>query len=120
MTQRINIVLDGENEQGYGVLSCGGHEFRCLGKYGYKYPKDSTINASDKDHNYFSKQFSCKLPWAIKLDGNKGVYIHECVTPPYDMSHGNSHGCINLDPEPAEWVYGWIQGRTRVVITYPW
>ncbi len=57
-------------------MTAGGQTFSCLGKYGYPYPADSTINTSDKDHNHYSREFNCELPWAIKLDGTRGIYIH--------------------------------------------
>ena len=87
--------------------------------YGFPYAADSTIGTADKDHNHWSKEFECKLPYAIKLDGTSGVYIHEDVTSG-DLSHGNTHGCINLEADDAKWLYNWVQGRTRVLIRRPW
>ena len=87
--------------------------------YGFPYENDITINASDKDHNHYSKEFNCELPYAVKLDGTRGIYLHEDVTTG-DLSHKNSHGCINLLPGEAESVYNWIKGRTRIVISYNW
>ena len=61
---------------GKGTLTYNGFTYNVLGKSGYKYPKDSTITTNDKEKNHYSQEFKCNLPWAIKLDGTKGIYIH--------------------------------------------
>jgi lipoprotein-anchoring transpeptidase ErfK/SrfK len=90
-----------------------------LGKYGYKYPKDSTVNVKDKYKVAHSKEFNCDLPWAILLDGTHGIYFHEDVTS-RDLSHGNTHGCINLVKGDAEDLYNAVTGKTRILIEYDW
>ena len=118
-TQRIEVQFDGKKQGGRGTVTAGGKTLNCIGLYGYNYPEDSTINTSDKELSHWSKEHSCELPYAIKLDGTKGIFFHQDVTT-YDMSHDNTHGCINLSENDAKWLYNWVQGRTRVLISYPW
>ena len=120
-TQRIDIKFDGLDNKGHGKMTFEGKTYDVVGKPGYQYPKDLTINASDKDHNYHSREFDVKLPYAVKLDGTEGIYLHEDVTSGMgDNSHGETHGCINLKKDDAKEVYDKINTRTRVTISSPW
>ena len=125
-TKRININFP-DKGSARGTLSCvGGSSFPCVGKKGYKYPKDSTVNVSDKENPHYSKEFTCDLPYAIKLDGTHGIYIHEDVTSlNADLTASRyddvgSHGCIDLKRGDAAKVYNWVDGKTRIVISYSW
>lgn len=95
----MKIKFTGKNT-GEGTITFKGTTYDCLGKSGYEYPTDSTINIDDKEENHYSKEFKCDLPWAIRLDGTKGIYFHEDITSG-DLSHGNTHGCINLKSDDA-------------------
>ena len=75
-TQRIDVTFDGKNKSGRGTVSAGGKSLDCIGKYGYSYPEDSTINTVDKELSHWSKEHGCELPYAIKLDGTKGIFFH--------------------------------------------
>ena len=105
-TQRIDIKFDGKEDKGHGKMTFEGKTYDVVGKPGYQYPKDSTINKSDKDHDHYSKEFNTKLPYGVKLDGTKGIYVHEDETSGRgDNSHDKTHGCINLKKDEAKEVY---------------
>lgn len=82
------------------------------------YPTDITVQANDKEEKHWSGEFKCWLPWAINL-GWKGVFIHEDITSG-NLSHGNSHGCINLVSNDAKRVYSLVNCKTRILIEYKW
>ena len=113
MTEIMRINFNDNGTTCYGTLTYKGKSYSCLGKPGYPYPGDSTINVSDKDHNHYSKEFKVELPYAIKLDGTRGIYIHEDVTSPHgNLAAGRTHGCINLPRGEAKQLYDALQGRT--------
>jgi len=120
-TKRIEIVFHNKTD-GHGTLTLSdGSSYSCVGKKNYKYHYDSTVNVSDKENPHKSREFNCNLPFAIKLDGTRGIYIHEDVTSANgDLGFESSHGCINLAVGDAEAVYNFVTGRTRIVISYPW
>lgn len=95
---------------------------QCLGKLNYAYPKDCTINAAtDKENPHYSREFQCDMPYAIRVDGTKGIYIHEDVTSQDgNLSHRETHGCINIAVGDAAEVFNWVTGRTRILISYKW
>lgn len=106
-----------------GVLTFNGVSAPCLGKYGFPYPADNTIGVKCKGQGHngsvHSKEFNCDLPWAVLLIGQRGVYLHEDVTSG-DLSHGNTHGCINLLAADAQSVYKAITGNVRVLTKTSW
>ncbi len=121
-TQLMKISLGSD---GLGTLEFGGRSVLCGGKPDYKYPRDLTINTSDKEishtsrlgvtpstqERYRSRDGRAVMPFSLRLDGTNGIFIHEWPVLP------GSHGCIHLLPDDAEAVYNWVQGRTRVLIT---
>jgi lipoprotein-anchoring transpeptidase ErfK/SrfK len=126
------------NQLGEGTIECKGYnKFRCLGRKGQKYKKDITVDPvtdpSIKSPIYYSRTYTCgetdsagnespcTMPWAIRLDGREGIYIHEWpLRATYAGNGGPTHGCIHLEIGDAKKVYDWVNGRTRIVMTYPW
>ena len=53
--------------------------------------------------------------WAILVDGDRGMYIHLGA-----VDGSGSAGCIHLAGDDAETVYDWVDGRTRIEISYKW
>lgn len=116
-------------DDGTGTLTCVGRagqsEFPCGAQAGRKYPKDVTLQAKegvqgqcadcDKFRLWRSAEFNnAEMPWAIKIWGQVGIFIHEWPT------LAGSSGCVHLLPGDAQAVYEWVDGRTRVLTTYPW
>jgi hypothetical protein len=121
--------------QGEGTLECVGfNAFRCLGKKGLRYPKDSTIDPSrpgTKQNPHFSTRYSCPpndnsagqctMPYAVLIWGEYGVYVHEWPNDATLQGNGGpTHGCIHLEKGKAELVYAWVDRPTRLLISYPW
>lgn len=119
-TARMDITFP-DKDSAYGTLKIGQSTYKCLGKLGYKYPKDCTVSTGDKENPHFSSEFQCNMPYSIRVDGTRGIYIHEDITSSSgNLSHGNTHGCINLARGDAKQVYDWLQQKTRIVISYKW
>lgn len=103
------------NEDGLGTLECVGlGQYSCGAKAGMKYPTDVTISANDKKLSHYSREFDVELPYAILIWGQRGVYIHEWGQLP------ESAGCIHLLEGDAKRVYDFVDGKTRILISYPW
>jgi hypothetical protein len=115
-TQRIEIAFQANGD---GTMNCHGlGTFPCEGRPGLKYPTDLTVTAADKELLHHSIEFNCDMPYAIRIWGQRGIYIHEwgyCRA-----SDGPSEGCIHLCRPNAATVFNWITGPTRITITYPW
>lgn len=108
-----------------GTLAFGALTVACLGMWGFPYPADFTIRPSDRGtagngRSAWSSEFSCWLPDAVLLVGQRGVYLHADITSARgDLSHGNTHGCINLRKGDAVRVYDAITGPVRVLVKTP-
>eukprot|EP01006_Ploeotia_vitrea_P064267 TRINITY_DN87428_c0_g1_i1.p1 TRINITY_DN87428_c0_g1~~TRINITY_DN87428_c0_g1_i1.p1 ORF type:complete len:112 (-),score=8.49 TRINITY_DN87428_c0_g1_i1:63-398(-) len=111
MSKVMKIKLGAD---GLGTLQFGNSTVGCGGKKGMNYPKDLTINTSDKKGTHISGEYDAEMPFAILIWGQRGVYIHQwpCLE--------NSSGCLHLLEGDAKKVYDWVDGRTRVLIEYPW
>lgn len=117
MAQRISIQFGANGE---GTMTCQGlGTFPCLGQAGRAYPNDLTINVSDKERVHRSAEFGVDMPFALRIWGQRGIYIHEFPCS-LRTNNGPSAGCIHLCAGDAEKVYEWVVGRTRVTIEYPW
>jgi lipoprotein-anchoring transpeptidase ErfK/SrfK len=127
---RVNFRANGE-----GLLECKNYlTTRCLGQPGLNYPTDSTIDPSfpgTKQNPHYSETYSCApndnsqgqciMNFSILIWGKQGVYIHEWPNPATLAGNGGpTHGCIHLDPGKAVLVYNWVDGPTRLLISYPW
>ena len=122
---------------GEGTITFGQWKFPCLGNPILLYPADSTIDNiegvqyQDDYKNAFkfkiwnSNEFESTpgvpfpMPWAVKLWGAKGIFIHEGVDNIRDYG-GPSSGCVHLRSGNAKTFYDGITGRTRILVTYPW
>lgn len=60
------------------------------------------------------------MPWAVKIWGQKGIFIHEGPDTIARNDDEPSKGCIHLASPNAKDFYDWITGNTRVQISYPW
>lgn len=119
MTKRIDITFESNGE---GKLKCYSFgEFKCLGKANLKYPKDLTIRdpVHEKERVHHSREFGVDMHYAIRIWGQKGIYIHEGAAT-LANNGGPTGGCIHLGPGHAKKVYDWLDKRTRIVIKYPW
>lgn len=116
--KRIEIVF---RENGEGTLNCDGlGKFPCLGQPGRGYPKDLTVGPADRELNHKSREFGVDMPFAIKIWGQKGIFIHEFPDSLKDNGGVPSAGCIHLGAGNAKKVFEWIDRPTRVTISYPW
>jgi len=112
---------------GAGELRCNGIStvFNCAGVPGVMYPKDLTVNGkagtsdgkppdADKFFRYYSKEHNVIMKHSILIWGQRGIHIHE-------STHLNpTNGCIYLLKGDAKRVYDYVNGKTRIVISYPW
>lgn len=134
-TLQVSIELGANGE---GTLSYGGTKVRCLGKPGQPYPSDLIVENIEgvqyegdygkafKFKRWVSKEFQgpdgnpAIMLWSVKIDGSKGIFIHE--DPDTIESNGGqpSQGCIHLADPNAKNFYNWITARTRVQISFPW
>jgi hypothetical protein len=133
-TLLVKIAFKGSGE---GTLTYGTTLVSCLGKPGVLYPIDSTIEniegvqyqgnygAAYKFKLWMSNDFTDSegnpypMPWAVKLWGDRGIFIHEGADNLKDNG-GPSSGCVHLAKPNAESFYRWITGRTRIQVSYPW
>lgn len=109
---KINLKPDGT-----GTLSYANKTVPCLGKAGYSYKLDITnqgTEGSEKFKEKFSNEFQVTMYWAVLIDGERGVYIHEGATT------GTSAGCIHLAVPEAKKFYDWVDQPTRITISVPW
>ncbi|MEY9404569.1 L,D-transpeptidase [Bradyrhizobium japonicum] len=105
-----------------GTLTYGSNSVKCLGQSTRQYPADLTVEGVegvDKYKLWHSTEFDADMPWAVKIWGQKGIFIHEGPNNLNDNG-GESAGCIHLAPPDAENFYNWVTGRTRIQISYPW
>jgi L,D-transpeptidase catalytic domain. len=117
VTGRIIIKFE---KNGEGTLECVGlGTFRVLGQPGRQYPEDLIVKPSDKERVHQSIEFEIDMPWAIKIWGQKGIFIHEMPDNLAD-NEGPTAGCIHLSEENAPKVYNYVKTRTRVTIEAPW
>lgn len=133
-TLQVKIAFKSSGE---GTLTYGGTPVPCLGHPGTMYPVDSTIDniegvqyqgdygSAFKFKVWMSNEFldangnPARMPWAVKLWGDKGIFIHEDPDNLKDNG-GPSQGCVHLAKPNAQNFYNWITGRTRIQISYPW
>jgi hypothetical protein len=118
-TLQVQITF-GNNAE--GTLTFGSNSVKCLGQSTRQYPTDVTVEGVegvDKYKLWHSTEFDVDMPWAVKIWGQKGIFIHEGPNNLKDNG-GESAGCIHLAPPDAEKCYNWITGRTRIQISYPW
>ncbi len=117
-TQQIIIAFRKNGECTLTAVGLG--QFGCLGQSGVLYPKELYVSATAKERNHYSREFKVDMPFAIRIWGQKGIYIHEGRASLKTSGGQPSHGCIRLATPNAEKVYNWLQGRTKVTFTYPW
>lgn len=118
---RIKIKL---RYNGEGELECVGlGSFKVLGQSGRRYPKDLTIDPTNdpsvKKRLHRSSEFNVNMPFAIRIWGQVGIFIHEFPDNLRDNG-GPSAGCIHVGRINAERVFNYIVTRTRITIDYPW
>ncbi len=116
--KRVTIDLKANGE---GTLAYAGQSCPCLGKPGVQYTKDLTVRGVegvDKFPVKYSTEWDADMPWAVLIMGNRGIYIHEGWAT-LAQNGGPTKGCIHLDPAHAKGFYDWVDGPTRVLISYP-
>lgn len=77
------------------------------GKPGYETPR-GTWTLRDKDPNAWSYEFDAWMPWSLKYDLARGIYIHYSYawSAAGDGPYAGSHGCINIrDWDAAKRLY---------------
>lgn len=125
MTKRLDISFQAN---GNGTLTCLAGTFKCVGNVGRKYPTDLTIQALlnvDKFLVKHSSEFDVDMPNALLIWGQKGIYIHGWPGEATVEGLGSdTKGCIHLSTDgpnsDSKKVYDWVDGPTRIVISYPW
>ncbi|WP_407674736.1 L,D-transpeptidase [Paraliomyxa miuraensis] len=61
------------------------------------------------------------MPYAILIWGQRGVYIHAWPGRPTISGNGGpTAGCIHVSESDAPAIYGYVDARTRITISYPW
>lgn len=119
-TLQVQIAFGANGE---GTLAYGTKSAKCLGNVGRAYPTDLTIEGIegvDKYPVWHSTEFDVDMKWAVKIWGQKGIFIHEGPNNLNDNGGSDSAGCIHLGAPDAEVFYNWISGRCRMTISYPW
>ena len=107
---------------GEGTLQCYNSgkliaQYRCLGKPGFPYIKDITINTNSKQRYHKSIEFGGYLmEYCLLIHGGRGVYIHAGDNNIAD-NNGPSAGCIHLEINDARRVYNWVDGSVRILTT---
>ncbi|MGC2236677.1 MAG: L,D-transpeptidase [Pyrinomonadaceae bacterium] len=120
---RINIRFSANGE---GTLECVGlGTFRILGDPSKRYPTDITVDptapkSSIKERVHRSKEYNVDMPYAVKIWGQLGIYIHEFPDNLQENGGSPSKGCIHVGKGNAEQVYNYVVTRTRIRIKYPW
>ncbi|MEW6126207.1 MAG: L,D-transpeptidase [Acidobacteriota bacterium] len=121
VTGRITIKFSANGE---GTMTCVGlGNFKVLGQPGRQYPKDITVDPNAdptvKKTLHHSKEFNVDMPFAIRIWGQMGIFIHEF---PDNLSEngGPSAGCIHVGKPNSKRVFDYIVTRTRITIEYPW
>lgn len=125
MTKRIDISFQAN---GNGTLKGDVGSFKCVGNVGRKYPTDLTIEGIldvDKFPLRHSNEFNVDMPNALLIWGQKGIFIHGWPGEATVEALGDdTAGCIHLSTDGAssdsKKVYDWVDGRTRILISYPW
>lgn len=128
-TLQVKIEFSANGE---GLLSYGNKKIACLGKPNLSYPPDLAVQNIEgvqyqgdyknayKFQMWISSEFNnAEMPWAVKIWGQKGIFIHEGPDTLADNG-GPSQGCIHLRSPNAKDFYDWITGQTRIQISYPW
>jgi len=115
-TQVAQIAFGANGE---GTITFNGVTRPCLGKTGLAYPRDLTINTSDKYRRRFSNEFQVWMDFAVLIWGQRGIFIHQGAST-LATNGGETAGCIHIASPHAEEFYNWITGRTRITIAYPW
>ncbi|RZK26487.1 MAG: murein L,D-transpeptidase [Flavobacterium sp.] len=116
LNMRIDFNADGSGE---GIIKFNGKSFPCLGKSGVKYPKDLTFTTADKYRVWHSTEFNVDMEYAIKIWGQRGIFIHLGFDNVED-NEGQSQGCIHVDQPQIIELYNWVTQNTRLLISYPW
>ena len=118
MGKIIKIHLKAKGE---GTLYCSElGTFKCLGKPGFPYKKDITINTNSKQFIHRSAEFGgYEMYYSILIHGLRGVYIHAGSNNIIE-NEGPSAGCIHLKKSDARKVYNWVDTSVRVLTTVSW
>lgn len=118
-TKNVSISFEPNGE---GTLSFGRRTVACLGSPQVSYVKDLTVKGEmdvDKFRTKFSNEYQVDMDFAILIIGQRGIYIHE--GPDTIAENGGvSAGCIHLGPGNAKAFWDWVDGPTRIQISYPW
>lgn len=130
LTLQVKVAFTGNGE---GTLTFGSRKVACLGNPTTKYPKDLTVQNIEgiqyqgdyanayKFRIWISSEFgNAEMPWAVKIWGQRGIFIHEGADNIPDNDGDPSAGCIHLAAPNAKDFYDWITGPTRIQISYPW
>lgn len=129
-SEPMNIIVTGLikiifQPNGEGTMECVGlgERFRVLGQPRRRYPKDITVDPitdpSIKSQRYLSKEYGVWMPWAIRIWGQFGIYIHQ-FPDNLRANGGPSSGCIHVGELNAKKVFDYVAARTRITIAYPW
>jgi len=124
---KIKIKLKSNSE---GTLNFSGiGTIPCLGRYAENYPKgEFTISPMGDRYgqtlfeHYYSRTYSCgevgvscKMDYAIKLDGGRGIFIHAWPGNPTIKDNGGpSHGCIHLSYINAKRLFNLLKNYKKV------
>lgn len=114
LTVKIDFTASGE-----GIISFKGKSFPCLGNNTIKYPKDLTIQVSDKYLRKYSKEYDVWMDYAILIWGQRGIYVHYGSDTVVNNG-GVSAGCIHVEKNQIVELFNWIAESTRFQISYPW
>lgn len=118
MTARqISIVFQSD---GQGILSVDGlGEFPCLGNPETSYPQEVTNSGSEGEEKFpelYSNEIDANIEQAILLGWEHGLFIHAGADNLTD-NEGPTLGNIQVAPENAKQLYGWINSPTKISIS---
>ena len=107
LDQQVFVAYEGDTPRYAGLVSTGvpGHEtptgiFQTTRKY-----RTKTMRGPDDVHVRYRVE---EIPWVMYYRGNfalHAAYWHE------QFGNVRSHGCTNLAPEDARWIYEWDRSR---------
>jgi lipoprotein-anchoring transpeptidase ErfK/SrfK len=94
------------------LVSSGANSWTFEGRFSiqYKVPFSTIVPPPTSTSDYYIEGVPYFMTYAQNF-GFHGAYWHD------NFGTAASHGCINLSPADAKWLYDWTGEGTRVIIS---